>query len=106
MLVAIVSMTLSLYADGTSCSIRGLSGETITLTHENATSGSNCQVCVKLENTSDKQVSVIVKCYDAYTDQCVGVVSVSVPSYGGLACFNNLKPEHPYYFRVSDAHCG
>ena len=104
-MLGILAMSVFAFADGTSCSIRGLSGESVRLIKENEQSGSNGQVCVKLSNSSDRQVQVLVKCYDAYTDQCVGVVSVTVNSYGGIACFN-VEKDHPYYFRVSDAHCG
>ena len=104
-MLGILAMSLCVFADGTSCSIRGLSGESVSLLQENAQSGKNSQVCVKLTNSSDRQVQVIVKCYDAYTDRCVGVVSTTVQPYGGTACFD-VEKEHPYYFRVSDAHCG
>ena len=103
--LTVLLMSVVAFADGTSCSIRGLSGETISIIWENKQSGSNGQVCTTVKNSSTRDVRVIVKCYDAYTDECVGVKSVLVKAYSADVCFD-VKKDHPYYFRVSDAHCG
>lgn len=103
-----VVMSMVAFADDTSCRVRDLPGATVRILEENKTSGSNGQVCTTLENTGEQAVNVIVKCYDAYTDQCVRVISVQVNrnQIKTWACFDNVEKNHPYYFRVSDAHCG
>ncbi len=105
MVLSILVMSVVAFADGTSCNVRGATGQ-VTLKRENAQSGANSQVCVELSTSTEKPVQVIVKCFDAATDQCVGVKSIKVePVLGAWACFD-VKKDHPYYFRISDAHCG
>ena len=99
-------MSIVAFADGTSCSIRGASGNVYVL-QENAQSNSSGCVSTSLSNSSDKTINVLVKVYDAYTDQVVKVESVTI-FYNRTVKqdFCGLKNNHPYYFRVSEAHCG
>lgn len=107
-------MSVIVFADGDSCPVknsRGANGAVV-LSHNNAQSGDNGQVCVTLSfkgdrgnNSSSNQISVMVYCYDAQ-GHYVDAKSVNVKMDGTLtyACFN-VEKEKPYTFQLKDAYC-
>lgn len=109
-MLCILALSIGAFADGTSCSVRGTDGVQVVLQQENAKS--NDYGCLKLWITksekTNKPVNVIVKVYDAYTDQVIKVESVTI-DYNASVVYPQvcgLEANHPYYFRVSNAHCG
>ena len=105
--LSVLVMSVAAFADGTSCSVRGASGQ-VSLGQENSQSDSYGCVTVWLQNNSDanRNVNVMVYVYDAYTNDVVAVKSVSISGTVTYPKFCGLKKDHPYYFRISDAHCG
>ncbi len=106
MVLGLLAVSIIAFADGPSCNVRGANG-TVYVVRENAQSNDYGTLSVALETNSKQNVRVIIKIYDAYTDEVVKVESISVEKdRTTYKEFYGLKKNHPYYFRLSDAHCG
>lgn len=110
-MLSILMMSVGVFADGNYCTVRDhkdVNGQVVLIAGSAQSNGNGtvrATVTFQGENPSRKNVSVIVSCYDALTDTKVDAKSATTGQGRTDVDFYNLKPNHGYYFVLSDAHC-
>lgn len=104
-----VLFTISVSADDYTCTVANSGG--VVATFDNTTGKSDGKgvlaIVIKLNQRAPKKINVLVNIYDAETGQFVKTESNTIPNgYSNDRLYvKDLKPYHPYYFKLHDASC-
>ena len=100
---------INVFAAGPSCTVYGGRGAVVELSSQSATARNGyVEVWVKVVDNYQQvgSANVLVKIYDAMTDNLVDAINVSVPlngRSGGSGRSYNVKDGKAYYFKIEKA---